>query len=133
MKDYVDLDYEKIREAVQFDFEEYIDSDGMTVLQAVLEIIEEDYRRINRNPFIQYSYFIRIGIESLQRSELADFIHERLLLINQIILDIDDKEIERLKNDVMVYNEMLETVPYKLVETNYSVKSRVAYNLSITS
>ncbi|WP_242217397.1 hypothetical protein [Bacillus cereus group sp. BfR-BA-01380] len=125
------VNYESIIDDVQLDFEEYIDADGLTVTQATSKIIEEEWRNLNTSDFIRYFYFIRVGIESLKRNQIADFLYEKLSNIDTVILEIENDEINFLKEGISIYKEMLLNSRYDIIETTFENKSRIEYILSI--
>ncbi|MGC6768023.1 hypothetical protein [Enterococcus sp. LJL51] len=123
------ITYEIIKEDVRLSFEEYIDEHGYSVDQATANVIEEFWRNVNKNQFIRYSYFIRLGIESLQRKEIADFLHKRLSNVKVRALVIRDKEIKLLKEDIEIYKRYEKAKNYKIINAGDSERINYLLNL----
>lgn len=125
-------DFDMICYCVQSDFRELVEEEGWTVTEAVSKIIEDYNKQITQTPFHLYVYFIQMGIESLKREGIADFVYEKLAVVEQMVRTIEDKEIDKLLQDVAVYLQLLKTTKYTLIETSFSNKSRVAYMLNLS-
>lgn len=124
------INYEEIIDAVKFSFEEYIDEDGMQVVGATSKTIEEDYNSLTKNLFSMYSYLVRLGIESIDRSQIADYLYEKLSDADKIIKKLKYKEVEFLKKDLELYKMKQEADIYQVIETTSITKSRIDYILS---
>ncbi|MGC6768037.1 hypothetical protein [Enterococcus sp. LJL51] len=125
------MNYERITDNVFFSFEEYMDEAGWTVAQTTSKTIDNFTGFINLSPFITYSYFVRLGIESLNRGQIADYLLEKLSNIDEVISNLENPELDLLKADVLVYKQLLEKKEYEIVETSLDTKYRVDYILSI--
>ncbi|MHC5215098.1 hypothetical protein ACYSNR_00415 [Enterococcus sp. LJL128] len=125
------MNYEEIRDNVYFNFEEYIDEMDWTVAQATSKSIDDYTGLINLNTFVMYAHFIRMGIESLNRGQIADYLLEKLNNIDEVISNLENPELDLLKADVLVYKQLLEKKEYEIVETSLDTKYRVDYILSI--
>lgn len=124
------INYEEIIDAVKFSFEEYIDEDGMQVVGATSKTIEEDYNSLIKNLFSMYSYLVRLGIESIDRNQIADYLYEKLSNADKIIKNLKYKEVEFLKKDLELYKMKQEADIYQVIETTSITKSRIDCILS---
>ncbi|WP_433708043.1 hypothetical protein [Paenibacillus illinoisensis] len=129
------MGYERIKDAVVFGFEEYIEEEGLNVAQTSAKILEEEWRRVNDSLFTKTLYFISIAIESLKYKEIADFIYSRLdsyLENTKFEEHIDKNEIEMLMQDIQKCKKLIDNKgEYIIRETSDSAKSRVEYILSL--
>ncbi|MBM6385276.1 hypothetical protein SLT67_12185 [Paenibacillus illinoisensis] len=129
------MGYERIKDAVVFGFEEYIEEEGLNVAQTSAKILEEEWRRVNDSLFTKTLYFISIAIESLKYKEIADFIYSRLdsyLENTKFEEHIDKNEIEMLMQDIQKCKKLIDNKgEYVIRETSESAKSRVEYILSL--
>ncbi|MGG4129972.1 hypothetical protein ABEW19_17040 [Paenibacillus illinoisensis] len=129
------MGYERIKDAVVFGFEEYIEEEGLNVAQTSAKILEEEWRRVNDSLFTKTLYFISIAIESLKYKEIADFIYSRLdsyLENTKFEEHIDKNEIEMLMKDIQKCKKLIDNKgEYVIRETSESAKSRVEYILSL--
>jgi hypothetical protein len=54
--DYMEItSYERIKNSIVLDFEEYIEEDGLNVAQVSAKTLEEDWRRVN-DSFVYYNF-----------------------------------------------------------------------------
>ncbi|WP_291562618.1 MULTISPECIES: hypothetical protein [unclassified Clostridium] len=130
------VSYEDIKDSVIFGFEEYMEEDGYNSSQAAARILEEDWRSLNYSLFSKTCYYTWIAIESFKTEEIADFIFEKLneyLEINEFNEDINQNDVEQLKEDIIICKKLLKEKNYNVVETSYSTKSRIDYILSLKS
>ncbi|AIY78758.1 hypothetical protein FDB15_14190 [Clostridium botulinum] len=130
------INYEVIKDSVVFSFEEYMEEDGYNSSQAAARILEEDWRALNYSLFSKACYYILIAIESFKTKEIADFIFERLneyLEISEFNEEINENDIQQLKEDIIICKKLLKEKKYNVVETSYSTKSRIDYILSLKS
>lgn len=130
------INYEVIKDSVVFGFEEYIEEEGYNSSQAAARILEEDWRSLNYNLYSKTCYYILIAIESFKRKEIADFIFEKLneyLEVIEFDEDINQNDIEQLKEDIIICKKLIKEKDYNVIETNYATKSRIDYILSLKS
>lgn len=130
------LNYEDIKDSVVFSYEEYIDDEGYDCAQAAARILEEDWRDLNFNHISKAYYFILIGIESISRNSIADFILEKLKQYLEIDInseELESFEIEQIQEDIMRCSQLLKEKNYSVIETTYETKNRVEYILSLKS
>jgi len=129
------MGYERIKDAVVFGFEDYIEEEGLNIAQASAKILEEEWRRVNDSLFTKTLYLISIAIESLKYKEIADFIYSRLdsyLENTKFEEHIDNNDIEMLMQDIQQCKMLIDNKGvYKIRETSDSAKSRVDYILSL--
>ncbi len=128
------VNYEEVKDSVVFSFEEYMEEDSYNSSQSAARILEEDWRSLNYSLFIKTCYYVLIAIESFKTEEIADFIFEKLneyLKINEFNEDINQNDVEQLKEDIIICKELLKEKNYNIVETSYATKSRIEYILSL--
>lgn len=127
------INYEAIKDAVQYGFDEYTSIDNFNNCQAAAKILEEDWREVNYNTFTKKSYILNIAIESLRRGEIADFIFEKTKEITtaEIFDGIQEEELLLYRQDIGSFQQMEVLVEYTVVETSCDAQSRVEYLLSL--
>jgi hypothetical protein len=129
------ISYERIKNSVMLDFEEYIEEEGLNVAQVSAKILEEDWRRVNVNLFTKTLYFVSIAIESLKYKEIADFIYSKLdsyLKDTKFEEHIDKNDIEELLQDIQICKKLIDNKDeYKIRETSDSTKAGVDYILGL--
>ncbi|MEK4854849.1 hypothetical protein NST04_33785 [Paenibacillus sp. FSL H7-0756] len=129
------IKYERIRNSVMLDFEEYIEEEGLNVAQVSAKILEEDWRRVNVSLFTKTLYFVSIAIESLKYKEIADFIYSKLeiyLKETKFEEHIDKNDIEKLMQDIQICKKLIDNKgEYKIRETSDSTKIGVDYILGL--
>lgn len=121
--------YEIIIEDVAFGFEEFMEELGFTVVQATSKTIEDNYFLFQKEPFIKYAYLVRLGVESIDRGEIADYLYEKLTTIGPVIAQTEHKEIELLKRDFELYQKKQKTATYDVIETPFPTKASADYHL----
>ncbi|MEK3725414.1 hypothetical protein [Paenibacillus sp. FSL H8-0034] len=129
------ISYERIKNSVMLDFEEYIEEEGLNVAQVSAKILEEDWRRVNVSLFTKTLYFVSIAIESLKYKEIADFIYSKLdsyLKDTKFEEHIDKNDIEELLQDIQICKKLIDNKDeYKIRETSDSTKAGVDYILGL--
>jgi len=127
--------YERIKNSIMLDFEEYIEEEGLNVAQVSAKILEEDWRRVNVSLFTKTLYFVSIAIESLKYKEIADFIYSKLdSYLENIKFEehIDQNDIEKLLQDTQICKKLIDNKDeYKIRNTSDSTKAGVDYILSL--
>jgi hypothetical protein len=126
--------YERIKNSVVLDFEEYTEEEGLNVAQVSAKILEEDWRRVNDSLFTKTLYFVSIAIESLKYNEIADFIYSKLdsyLENTKFEKTIDKNDVEQLLQDIQICKKLINNNEYKVLETTYSTKAGVDYILGL--
>ncbi|WP_086351022.1 hypothetical protein [Candidatus Enterococcus clewellii] len=121
--------YEMIINDVVFVFEECIDEFGFTVSQATAKTIEENHFIFRKSPFIKVAYLVQLGLESITRGEIVDYVCERLANVDKIIPTLEHEDIHFLKRDSQLYQELAETTVYDIIETTVSGKIHAEYHL----
>ncbi|AJK87235.1 MULTISPECIES: hypothetical protein [Lysinibacillus] len=127
--------YERIKNSIMLDFEEYIEEEGLNVAQVSAKILEEDWRRVNVSLFTKTLYFVSIAIESLKYKEIADFIYSKLdSYLENIKFEehIDKNDIEKLLQDTQICKKLIDNKDeYKIRNTSDSTKAGVDYILRL--
>lgn len=127
--------YESIKSSIVFDFEEYIEEEGLNVAQVSAKTLEEDWRIVNESLFTKTLYIVSIAIESLKHKEIADFIYSKLksyLENTKFEEHVDKNDIEMLMKDIKICKKLIDNKgEYIIRETSDSAKSRVEYILSL--
>ncbi|ALP36007.1 hypothetical protein ASL14_07315 [Paenibacillus sp. IHB B 3084] len=126
--------YERIKNSVVLDFEEYIEEEGLSVAQVAAKILEEDWRRVNVSLFTKTLYFVSIAIESLKYNKIADFIYSKLdsyLENTKFEETIEKNDVEQLLQDIQICKKLIDDNKYKVLETTYSTKAGVDYILGL--
>lgn len=120
-----DISYSSIKDAVVYDFDEYVNEENLTPRQVSAKIIEEGLRRVNYNSFTKSSYFINIAIESFKLGEIADYIFDKIEECEQTIEATDENsedDISQFNKDLAECKKLKETASYKVIETDYGWK-----------
>lgn len=126
--------YERIKNSVVLDFEEYIEEDGLNVVHVSSKILEEDWRRVNDSLFTKTLYFVSIALESLKYNEIADFIYSKLdsyLENTEFQETIDNNDVEQLLQDIELCKNLIDEKQYKVLETSESTKVGINYILGL--
>ncbi|QPA53103.1 hypothetical protein [Lysinibacillus sphaericus] len=126
--------YERIKNSIMLDFEEYIEEEGLNVAQVAAKILEEDWRRVNVSLFTKTLYFVSIAIESLKYKEIADFVNSKLdSYLENIKFEeiVEENDVEQLLQDIRICKELINKNNYDIRETSDSTKARVEYILSL--
>ncbi|GGA17502.1 hypothetical protein GCM10008018_72140 [Paenibacillus marchantiophytorum] len=126
--------YERIKNSIVLDFEEYMEDKGLTEVQVSARILEEDWRRVNDSLFTKTLYFVSIAIESLKNNVIADFIYSKLdIYLENIKFEemIDKEDVEHLLQDIKICRKLIEKNEYKILETSDSTKAGVDYILGL--
>ncbi|PIJ98696.1 hypothetical protein [Lysinibacillus sphaericus] len=127
--------YERIKNSIMLDFEEYIEEEGLNVAQVSAKILEEDWGRVNVSLFTKTLYIVSIAIESLKYKEIADFIYSKLdSYLENIKFEehIDKKDIEKLLQDTQICKKLIDNKDeYKIRNTCDSTKAGVDYILRL--
>ncbi|GGA18124.1 hypothetical protein GCM10008018_72660 [Paenibacillus marchantiophytorum] len=126
--------YERIKNSIVLDFEEYMEDEGLTVVQVSARILEEDWRRVNDSLFTKTLYFVSIAIESLKNNVIADFIYSKLdMYLENIKFEemIDKEDVEHLLQDIKICRKLIDKNEYKILETSDSTKAGVDYILGL--
>lgn len=128
------MSYERIKNSIELDFEEYIEEEGLNVAQVSAKILEEDWRRVNNSLFTKTLYLISIAIESLKYNEIADFIYSKLdvyLENTKFEETIDKNDVVQLLQDIDICKNLIENKKYNVLETTSSTKAGVDYILGL--
>jgi len=126
--------YERIKNSIMLDFEEYIEEEGLNVAQVSAKILEEDWRRVNVSLFTKTLYFVSIAIESLKYKEIADFVYSKLdsyLENTKFEETVDENDVEQLLQDIRICKGLIKKNNYDIRETSDSTKARVEYIFSL--
>lgn len=124
-----ELSYEEIIDYVASDFDEDMGEFNFTVIEVTAKIIEEHHFIFRENPFIKYAYLVRLGLESIARGEIADYLYEKLATIDPIIAAMKHKEIASLKSDLTLYQRKQKKAIYDIIETPFPTKASADYHL----
>lgn len=89
--------YEMIIDDVEFGFEEYMGEFDFTVIEAVAKTIEDNHAIFRKGAFIKYAYLVQLGLGSISRGEVPDYVYEKLAEADSAIAELEDQEIEQLK------------------------------------
>lgn len=128
------VSYERIKNSIEIDFEEYIEEEGLNIVQVSTKILEEDWQRVNASLFTKTLYFVSIAIESMKYNEIADFIYTKLdNYFEDIKLEetIKEKDFELLLQDIELCKELMEKQQFNILETDESNKAGVNYILNL--
>lgn len=128
------VSYERIKNSIEIDFEEYIEEEGLNIVQVSTKILEEDWQRVNASLFTKTLYFVSIAIESMKYNEIADFIYTKLdNYFEDIKLEetIKEKDYELLLQDIELCKELMEKQQFNILETDESIKAGVNYMLNL--
>ena len=128
------FDYESIKDAVVYSFEEYVGDDGFTASQAAAKLFEEEWRRLNYSNYTKALYFICTAIECIKLKEIPDFIYDKLntyLSFNNIKGKLNKNDYKHMQKDIQECKHLLLTNDYKIKETSFGTQSRIDYILSL--
>lgn len=128
------IEYDLIKNKIQYDFSKYVNEDHFTVRQAAARIITDNCMAVNFSIFTRVGYILNVAIESVKMGEITDYIYEEAKGYSVESLDgIPEEEESLYKQDLEFLIKLLNGNSYKVIGTSDADKVVINSFLNLRS